>query len=615
VKKHIIFKYLEVQNFKSVGEVQKINFDEFSGLTFINGINNDIEPKMISIDGKATEVTTKNGAGKSTLIDAILFCLYGKTISNSNNYNLQNRKVGVKLKTYVTLNLEISGTNYIITSRLLNKGKNKTIAIEITIDDNEPLELNTPQAKAYIENEILSCSYDLFKSAIVISNSSYVDFYDMKKSERVKYVEQLFDLDCFGNLLKAVRVDLNASKNKLNNININMVNLGFELTKMEEEFSNFDGAKQIKLTEHETNLKSIATEIRKIQGTLKLVDYKSLDDLNKKQKEILTSYNDYNQKKITLDSNLQTLNSQSDMIIENILEHKTVLELLCKDCLNKVSDALDLLASQNKLATIKERITKIEKTVPLLNTRLKKLEDELNAVNVEQIKTTELNHNIDLIKTKLEYKIEELKSTKKIYDDEKLRKNPYAAIVESTKEKVENIKDEIKTLGIFTLELQALEIMAGEDGAKANLLDDLAKNINLSIQSYLDRFGNRYTVKFDSSFDPVFVTTSGECSISEFSAGERQRINLATMMTFRDLIVGGHVSSNLFILDEILDSKVDIFAIESILTILREKSMVDDQKIWIISHNSDLVSIGEFDHKITANKTNDKTVYKFEHLR
>jgi len=196
-----------------------------------------------------------------------------------------------------------------------------------------------------------------------------------------------------------------------------------------------------------------------------------------------------------------------------------------------------------------------------------------------------------------------------------LRKNPYAAIVESTKEKVENIKDEIKTLGIFTLELQALEIMAGEDGAKANLLDDLAKNINLSIQSYLDRFGNRYTVKFDSSFDPVFVTTSGECSISEFSAGERQRINLATMMTFRDLIVGGHVSSNLFILDEILDSKVDIFAIESILTILREKSMVDDQKIWIISHNSDLVSIGEFDHKITANKTNDKTVYKFEHLR
>ena len=622
MKKHITFNKLDIQNFKSVGELQTIDFNEFNGLTFINGLNNDIPPKKIMVDDpdmigqkKEIEVTTKNGAGKSLLLDAILFVLYVKTISNSNNVNLQNRKFGIKLKTFGRLNMDVSGVNYVITTSLLNKGKTKTASIEIIIDGGEPMELNTPQAKAYIEEEILGCSFSLFKSAIVISNSSYVDFYDMKKAERIKYVEQLFGLDCFGNLLKAVRVDLNANKGKLSNININLVALGFDLDSAKLKFNDFDGVKKLTVSEQEAKLRAVATEVKKIQEVISKIEYVSTEELSSKHNKLVTEYNGLRDNKSTLESHLRNNETKAELICKSLLKHKEVLDVLCSTCLKKVAKTLDSDKSTAELNSIKEQIDKIELAIPVLNTKMIELNKEVQTSDSSIREVSERNRSIELVKTKLGYKVQELRTAKEAYDTELARVNPYQEIIESTTEKITKMKEEINKIGTLVLEFQAMEIMAGEDGAKADLLNELASNINVAIQGYLDRFGNRYTVKFDSSFDPVFVTTSGECTIDEFSAGERQRINLATMFTFRDNITNGHISSNLFILDEILDSKVDIYAISSIISMLQERAKLDNQKIWIISHNSDLVSIGDFDHKITANKTNDQTVYEVEHLK
>ena len=111
--------------------------------------------------------------------------------------------------------------------------------------------------------------------------------------------------------------------------------------------------------------------------------------------------------------------------------------------------------------------------------------------------------------------------------------------------------------------------------------------------------------------DFKFLTQSGECEFSSFSAGEKQRIQISTMLAFRDLILNGKIHSNIFIIDEMLDSNVDTICIENVMKILKRKSVETNQNIFIISHRSELAdNEGYWNNIIKVTKENGQSTYE-----
>jgi ABC-type multidrug transport system ATPase subunit len=103
---------------------------------------------------------------------------------------------------------------------------------------------------------------------------------------------------------------------------------------------------------------------------------------------------------------------------------------------------------------------------------------------------------------------------------------------------------------------------------------------------------------------------NGECEFSNFSTGERQRIQIATILAFRDLILNGKISSNIFVIDEFLDSGIDAIAIKNVLSILNKKSIESNQNIFIISHRQETTESVVFNHIIEVVKENGKSMLK-----
>ena len=147
-------------------------------------------------------------------------------------------------------------------------------------------------------------------------------------------------------------------------------------------------------------------------------------------------------------------------------------------------------------------------------------------------------------------------------------------------------------------------------GVKRFIIKDIVKLLNSLIQKYLNEIGAEYLVYFDESFDFKFITMNGECEFSNFSTGERQRIQIATILAFRDLILNGKINSNIFVIDEFLDSGIDAIAIKNILTILNKKSIESNQNIFIISHRQETTESVVFNHIIEVVKENGMSTLK-----
>ena len=154
------------------------------------------------------------------------------------------------------------------------------------------------------------------------------------------------------------------------------------------------------------------------------------------------------------------------------------------------------------------------------------------------------------------------------------------------------------------MHLEILRDACSENGVKRFIIKDIIKLLNSLIQKYLNEIGCDFLVYFDEAMDFTFLTQSGECEFSNFSAGEKQRIQISTMLAFRDLILNGKLHSNIFSIDEMLDMNVDSICIENVMKILKRKSIESNQNIFIISHRQETTESVVFNHIIEVIKEN-----------
>ena len=440
--------------------------------------------------------------------------------------------------------------------------------------------------KNMIEEQILGCPFDLFKSSIVISQSSYQNFYMMTKSQKVSYIEDLFKLMIFGDLLKLVRADARSEVAEYNSISMTRTSVVDQLQDLVIKNNKFE-------SEVKTRTDTIQTAIDLKKKAIEALEeeskkYETEEDDIELEKECISLRGQheekqaYNRKLITAASALASQKSELEKIID---KHKTVLDILCESCMSKADDILNITETKEKIAEIDNKIATIkvasQKTMEEDSEIQRKHDESWN--KVQKIKS--FKHKHEMIMNQIESTKREIETLKQTLEQNQSQENPFEGLIEKNKAQIKEY-DELMSGKSTNIKIKKfIEMVFSDTGAKNAILNDISSNINKLIHHYLIKLGANYTVIFDSSFNPKFVTPDGESVFESFSSGEKQRINLATMMAFRDLVIGNRISSNVFILDEVIDGALDSSGLIGITTSIVEMVSNSNTKLMLVSHN------------------------------
>lgn len=605
---NIEFIKIEIQNFKSIGELVTFNYDQLRGLNFVYGKNVDVP-------------SARNGSGKSAILsDALSFALFAKTLKNTNNKYLPNRFIKEKLKPYVKVYLKSDGQMYSCeTYGRVVSGTMSTIGIEILkLDDNfnvieDLTQSSVAKSKQYIQDNILGCSFNIFKSAIMVSSADFMNFYEgMNKDQKRKYVENIFNLDCFGEMFSMIKTDLNDTKKEMTSTKNNVLKLVDSIKDINEKINNFNESLKQKRIQIKDKMVLKVAEIKKMEKESNEIIFESTEELSNNKESLKSEISELNDAFTKLDRTKLKKEMEIKHINTMIAEMKKISEGLCEKCTKMMNERYDyenktkeINAAQDLISKIIEKIALIEKTVNSKNELLKEINTKIKANDL-------LKQNKRQIEMGIEFAKSELKGLKSSYDEVKDgTENPFESILTESKNELKSLKERLTIYNKNAKHMEILKDACSETGIKKIIIKDIVKLLNSLIQKYLNEIGCEFIVYFDETFEFKFLTSTGECEFSSFSAGERQRIQIATILAFRDLILNGKVSSNIFIIDEMLDANVDTVCIENVMKILKRKSSEMHQNIFIISHRSELGDNESiWDNIIKVTKENGQSTYE-----
>ena len=553
------------------------------------------------------------GSGKSTyVVDSIIFALFGRTLKNTNNKYIPNRYCDSKLKSYTKLYFSVDGQRY--SSECYCKPKIGSVGMELKkynkeIDDWEDItQSSVIKTRQYIQDTILGCSFDLFKTAIVVSASECINFYEnMGKQAKRNFIENIFNLNCFGTMFADIKSDLNSIKKELTYTNNEIIKSTQRLEQLKVKYQDFDK----KLNDDLNQLKQDMLD--------KYTELKSYEKQKNALEKELINYDNLSEQYKKYTNDIKTLTTAERKIEKEILEIKYKIKAI-NQVLDEVSKLKEGLCSKctelfNSRYEFNKKTEEIEQLNLNLNEKQQQIEKLTNAL-------TKYNEDEEIVKDQLDqlnikknhqdkliYKIQNLtndiKKLKVEYD--KLsndKSNPFFELIEKTENELKQLKTQMINYVKDIKHLEILRDACSENGVKRFIIKDIVKLLNSLIQKYLNEIGAEFLVYFDESFDFKFITMTGECEYSSFSTGECQRIQIATILAFRDLILNGKINSNIFVIDEFLDSGIDTIAIKNILSILSKKANEGNQNIFIISHRQETTESVVFNHIVEVVKQN-----------
>ena len=549
----IIFKTIKWKNFLSTG-------------------NQFTEVNIESSD--STLIVGENGAGKSTILDALTYGLFSKPFRKINKpqlINSINRK-----DCLVEINFCIGSKEYSVI-RGMNPGR-----FEIYID-NELLNQNA-KAKDYqeiLEKQILKLNWKSFTQIIILGSSSFRPFMQLNTAHRREVIEDLLDIQIFSIMNMLIKDKLNENRKNIGDLN-SKLELISEKIKLQKRYIdevveiNNDKIENIKnnisihnqsVSEYENNIEECEKEIYKLESGLIGFDQisKLVDSYIKLESQISTKF-----KGVSKD-----INFFEDL--ENCPTCKQDIEVSHKD---HVLDGLKNKSDEYSGALIELESKIVENNSVLQDMTLLKENIEKN---VEKIKGYNFaikgdNDYIGKLNKEVEYLI---KVQSKSGDDQ----NKLGLLCEDQNEfskKLDKLKDERR---YYEISLSLFK----DSGIKTNIIRQYLPVMNKLINKHLGVMNCYFNFMLDENFNEEIKSRGRDkFSYDSFSEGEKMRIDLALLFTWRSIAkMKNSASTNLLILDEVFDSSLDGSGTEDFMKMLVELSK--DVSVYVISHKGDIL--------------------------
>ena len=519
---------------------------------------------------KSTLIIGDNGAGKSTMLDALTFALYGKPFRNIKKNQLINSVNGKGLE--VEARFTIGGNKYLI-SRGIKKNK-----FEI-YKNGEMLnqDASVRDYQAYLEDTILKLNYKSFGQVVVLGSSTFVPFMQLKAGERREVIEDLLDIQIFTVMNTLLKDRLSENKSSIIEIKhkIELLNNQIASSKTHNESlrklreGEVDKLKE-KLREQiaivEAEQESVDTLIQEVVDLGEDIADKA--DTKAKLKELQE-----------LDRELLSKHRALTKEVEFYHDHDNCPT--CKQGIDHEFKEETITSHSAKTAEIESARQEIRSKSDKLDKRIDEIDDVENVISAK---------NMQMSEHRVAKKIA-MSSCKALKEDlvgaEKQATEVDSQEILALESELQDYHGDQTTLFDEKETLGVVSSMLKDGGIKTRIIKQYVPVMNKLINKYLSAMDFFVQFELDENFNETIRSRFRDVfSYSSFSEGEKLRIDLALLFTWRAVAkLRNSVSTNLLIMDEIMDSSLDTSGTEEFLKIIQD--LTADSNIFIISHKGD----------------------------
>ncbi len=521
---------------------------------------------------KTTLITGENGAGKSTMLDAITFGLFGKPFRKINKPQLLN---SINEKACVVEVEFIIGKKHILVRRGI---KPNIFEIEV---DKVPLQqdANIRDFQEFLEKNILKLNYKSFTQIIILGNSSFVPFMQLKAHDRRAIIEDLLDIQIFSSMGNILKTYVAENKLKLD-----------ENKTSKDLISNKINLKEDYIIQLKNKTKTLITRFEKdIQKNLdqKTSILKEMSETNTKVDELLEQVNDAKQ----VTEKHDKLTEYQRSILRNVDSEQKNITFFesnddCPTCKQNIDHAFkhkEIIQKQEKIKEFETAIAEIDKQLDEVRARLQAIQSIQEDIQSYQTKTQSLNNNISAIDQYVEKIQKQIEATEEDTGDIKEEKKKLKEFEKELKEADTTREDLLEDNEIYSVARNILR----DEGIKARIVKQYLPIMNKLINKYLTQMNFFVSFNLDENFNEEIKSRyRDDFTYDSFSEGEKMRIDLALLFTWRSIAkLKNSVNTNLLILDEVFDSSLDGEGTDEFMKIVNEQG--SSTNVFVISHKGD----------------------------
>ena len=548
-----------------------IRFEKIRWRNLLSTGNNWTEVNLRSTS--TTVIIGTNGAGKSTILDALTFVLFNKPFRKINKSQLLN---STNEKDWsVEIEFSIGSTDWFIRRGM------KPNVFEIYRNGkmlNQSASVNDQQK--WLEQNVLKMNYKSFTQIVILGSSSFVPFMQLTGSIRRDVIEDLLDIKIFSAMNSIIKDKIRIIKEDVRTLDLKKTSLKEKLQMQENFIEELEDRSKKNIKGKEDKIKVLTVEMDTHIEHNELKE-SNVSDLLKQQEEI-TGTGD----------KLKKLNNLKGKITQKVSsitkEHKFFTDnVTCPTCTQDIEESFRV----NRIADAQTKAKELQSGYKELEKAIKDEEDRERQFTNLTKEITKLTHGISQNNTKIygcQKQVRELESE-----------------IQTITTQLENRNSEHEKLNTFNKNLRETYDLLGEKkqkisyhnfaysllkdgGVKSKIIKKYLPLINQQVNKYLRMMDFYINFKLDEEFNETIQSPIHEdFSYASFSEGEKMRIDLALLFTWREIArFKNSVNTNLLIMDEVFDSSLDGMGTEEFLKII--KYVIKDANVFVISHKQAL---------------------------
>ena len=547
----ILFKTVRYKNFLSSGNVfTQIDLDR----------------------SKTTLIIGENGAGKSTMLDALTFGLFGKPFRNVNKPQLVNsineREAVVEVEFYV-------GKKHILVRRGI-----KPNLFEIETDGAQLQQnANVRDFQEFLEKNVLKLNYKSFTQIVILGNSSFVPFMQLRAADRRDIIEDLLDIQIFSSMNNILKTYTIENKIKIDETKSARDLLENKIDLKENYILQLKRKTKTLIAKYEKDIKTSLDE--------KTSRENQITEINKSVEELLNEVTDANQ----INDKHDKLTEYQRSILRNVdTEQKNITFFEahddCPTCKQNIDHAFkhkEIIQKQKKIEEYNTAVNKIDGELDETRNRLSAIRSIQENIQNHQTSIQTINNNISVIDQYVKKQQENINHLEQDTGD-----------IKEERKQLKEYGKEFKEIEVQTEELieekfihETARSILKDEGIKSRIIKQYLPIMNKLINKYLTQMNFFVSFNLDENFNEEIKSRyRDDFTYDSFSEGEKMRIDLALLFTWRTVAkLKNSVNTNLLILDEVFDSSLDGEGTDEFMKIVNEQGTTTN--VFVISHKGD----------------------------